>query len=95
MFSQDFTVITLTVAWIDFLGGHNRGNLLPYPKCHGPMAVLAFIEAGDVIEKILKHLGLWELTPRSPPLSPKSQPLSTEPPIDYSASQVPPSDACG
>ena len=31
------------------------------------MAVIAFIEAEDVIEKILKHLGLWELTPRPPP----------------------------
>ena len=31
-----------------------------------------------------KHLGLWELTPRSPPRIPKTQPLSTEPHIDYS-----------
>jgi hypothetical protein len=66
---------------------------LTCPKCHGPMAVIAFIEAEDVIEKILKHLGLWELTPRPvcvhrtgrpPPRSAKSQPLSTEPHIDYS-----------
>jgi hypothetical protein len=68
------------------------------------MAVIAFIEAEDVLEKILKHLGLWELTPRPvcaclsrlrrrqmhrtgrpPPRSTKSQPLSTEPHIDYSA----------
>jgi hypothetical protein len=39
---------------------------LTCPKCHGPTAVIAFIEAEDVIEKILKHLGLWELTPRPP-----------------------------
>ena len=31
---------------------------LTCPKCHGPMAVIAFIEAEDVIEKILKHLGI-------------------------------------
>jgi hypothetical protein len=31
------------------------------------MAVIAFIEAEDVIEKILKHLGLWEPKPRPPP----------------------------
>ncbi len=64
---------------------------LTCPKCHGPMAVIAFIEAEDVLEKILKHLGLWELTPRPvcvhrtgrpPPRSAKSQPLSTEPHID-------------
>ena len=62
------------------------------------MAVIAFIEAEDVIEKILKHLGLWELTPRPvcvhrtgrpPRRMAKSQPLSTEPHIDYSDSQVP------
>jgi hypothetical protein len=39
-----------------------------------------------------KHLALWELTPRPPPRMAKSQPLSTEPHIDYSDSQVPPSD---
>jgi len=37
------------------------------------MAVIAFIEAEDVIEKILKHLGLWEFTPRPPPPIPKAQ----------------------
>jgi len=46
---------------------------LTCPKCHGPMAVIAFIEAEDVIEKILKHLALWELTPRPPPPIPKAQ----------------------
>ena len=56
------------------------------------MAVIAFIEAEDVIEKILKHLGLWELTARPPPRIAKAQPLSAEPHIDYSDSQVPPSD---
>jgi len=65
---------------------------LTCPKSHGPMAVIAFIEAEDVIEKILKHLGLWELTPRPPPRSVKSQPLSTERYIDYSDTQVCPSD---
>ena len=65
---------------------------LTCPKCHGPMAIIAFIEGEEVIKKILKHLGLWELTPRPPPRMAKSQPLSTEPHIDYSESQVPHSD---
>jgi hypothetical protein len=65
------------------------------------MAVIAFIEAEDVIEKILKHLGLWELTPRPvcvhrtgrpPPRMAKTQPLFTEPHIDYSDSQLAPSN---
>jgi len=39
-----------------------------------------------------KHLGLWDVKPRPPPLMPKAQMLSTEPHIDYSDSQVLPSD---
>ena len=31
------------------------------------MRILAFIENEEVIEKILKHLGLWELKVRPPP----------------------------
>jgi hypothetical protein len=58
---------------------------LTCPKCHSRMAIIAFIEAEEVIEKILKHLGLWKLTSRPPPRMAKSQPLSSEPHIDYSA----------
>jgi len=40
---------------------------LACPKCGGTMTVVAFIEPpqGAVIEKILKHCGLWD--PASPP----------------------------
>ena len=58
------------------------------------MAVIAFFEAEDVIEKILKHLDLWQLTPRPPPRMAKSQPLSPDPWIDCSCSELPPSEAC-
>ena len=47
------------------------------------------IEAEDIIEKIFKNLGLWELTPRPPHRSAKSHPLSAEPHTDYSDSQAP------
>jgi hypothetical protein len=43
---------------------------LTCPKCSGTMKVLAFIEApqGAVIEKILRHCGLWNpAAPRPPP----------------------------
>jgi hypothetical protein len=40
----------------------------------------------------IKHLGLWEVKPRPPPRMAKSQPLYTEPHIDYSDSQDAPSD---
>ena len=65
---------------------------LTCPKCSGKMKVISVIEDQDVIKKILKHLGLWEVQPRPPPRMAKTQPLHTEPHIDYSDSQVPPSD---
>ncbi|MBF0548691.1 MAG: transposase [Candidatus Riflebacteria bacterium] len=37
------------------------------PKCQGLMRVISFIEEKAVIEKILKHLGLWTVQPRPPP----------------------------
>jgi hypothetical protein len=43
---------------------------LSCPECGGQMKVIAFIEPpqGDVIEKILKHCGLWSpAAPRAPP----------------------------
>jgi hypothetical protein len=38
---------------------------LACPKCGGQMAVVAFIEPpqGSVIEKILRHCGLWDERP--------------------------------
>ena len=43
---------------------------LSCPECGGQMKVIAFIEPpqGAVIEKILRHCGLWnDATPRPPP----------------------------
>jgi hypothetical protein len=40
---------------------------LTCPKCSGKMKVISVIEDQDVIKKILKHLGLWEVKPRPPP----------------------------
>jgi len=65
---------------------------LTCPKCSGKMKVISVIEDQDVIKKILKHLGLWEMKPRSPPRMAKAQPLHTEPHIDYADSQVAPFD---
>ena len=46
----------------------------------------------EIMEAYLKHLGLWEVKPHPPPRNAKSQPLSTDPHIDYSDTQVCPSD---
>jgi len=60
------------------------------------MRVISFIEDQDIINKILKHLGLWELNPpcfrrvkpRPPPRMAKAQHLLAEPHIDNSDSKI-------
>jgi hypothetical protein len=37
------------------------------PRCGNQMEIIAFIEEGAVIRKILQHLGLWDRPQRSPP----------------------------
>lgn len=37
------------------------------PKCQGSMKIIAFIEELDVIEKILRHLDLWDIHNHDPP----------------------------
>ena len=53
------------------------------------MRIISFIEDDGVIQKTLKHLGLWLVKP-------KVQPRANAPPIqlqiDYSDSQIPPFD---
>ena len=55
------------------------------------MKILSFIENQQVIEKILKHLGLWEKKARPPPKT-NTHPKCIETYIDYSENQLPPSD---
>ena len=33
---------------------------LTCPQCQGPMRIISFIEDQEVIDKILRHLGLWQ-----------------------------------
>jgi len=47
------------------------------PQCQAPMKIVSFIEPDQtgVIEKILRHCGLWKETPsRDPPLAKQSLP---------------------
>jgi hypothetical protein len=45
------------------------------PKCFGAMRIISFIEDPDVMKKILKHLGLWDVKR-------KPRPVANAPPID-------------
>ncbi len=37
------------------------------PNCSGTMRIISFIEDDEIIEKILRHLGLWETRNHDPP----------------------------
>ena len=50
------------------------------------MRIIAFIEDEEVISKIVKHLGLWEVKQRPPPRA-DAPPLNIH--IDYTDSQIP------
>jgi len=55
---------------------------LTCPKCQGRMRIISFIENEEVIKKILKHLGLWNVKARPPPRA--NAPPKHEPYINYS-----------
>jgi hypothetical protein len=50
------------------------------PKCGGRLRILGFIHEPRVIEKILRHLKLWDLPERSPPPRPS---MTMEPDADF------------
>jgi hypothetical protein len=58
-------------------------------RCGGTMGIISFIEDPEIVKKILKHLDLWDLKARPPP---KAKTPSPDIYIDYSDSQLPPSD---
>ncbi len=61
---------------------------LTCPKCSPEMWGISMIEDENIINKILKHLGLWDRKARPPPKGKRVN----ETIIDYSESQLPPSD---
>jgi hypothetical protein len=53
--------------WARLIQKIYEADPLTCPKCQGRMKIISFIEDEEVIEKILKHLGLWDLKARPPP----------------------------
>ncbi|MCG8633287.1 MAG: hypothetical protein MI863_05630 [Desulfobacterales bacterium] len=52
------------------------------------MHIISFIEELDIIEQILRHLGLWDIRNHDPPKSVISDPIP-ELVYDFSDSQIP------
>jgi len=59
------------------------------PKCLGSMRIISFIDDSEIIKKILKHLGLWDVK-RKPP--PRANGPPTETFINYDESSSPSAD---
>jgi len=53
---------------------------LTCPKCSGRLRILSFIDNPCVIEKILRHLKLWDLPDRSPQARCRT---TLEPDVDF------------
>jgi hypothetical protein len=73
-------------AWARLIQKIYEVDPLTCPKCQGSMKIISFIEQKEIIEKILKHLGLWHVKTRPPPRihSPPAELYA-----DYSDSQIP------
>jgi len=78
-------------AWARLIKKIYETDPLICPKCAGSMKIIAWIEQEDVIKKILKHVGLWEVKKRPPPKihSPPGLPA-----IDYVDIQYPDENYC-
>jgi len=46
--------------WARLIQKIHEVDPLTCPKCQGKMKIISFIEDGEIIEKILRYLGLWE-----------------------------------
>ncbi len=81
-------------AWARLIQKIYEVDPLTCPKCLSSMKIIAFIEQKEIIEKILKHLGLW--LARAQPGNVKKRPLPKihSPPgeEDYFFSQITPWD---
>jgi len=70
-------------AWARLIKKVYESDPLVCPHCGGEMRFLAVIEAPPVIERILRHLGLWE--PRPPSQGPPDDdwPVNGQIPLTY------------
>ena len=53
--------------WVRLIQKIYEVDPLVCPKCQGSMKIIAFIEELDIIERILRHLNLWDVRNHDPP----------------------------
>jgi len=58
-------------SWARLIKKVYEANPLICPRCSGPLKIISLIGDSPVIEKILRHLKLWERPARPPPPTPE------------------------
>jgi hypothetical protein len=59
-------------SWARLIKKVYEADPLVCPRCSGPLKIISLIGDGPVIEKILRHLKIWDRPERPPPLSASS-----------------------
>jgi hypothetical protein len=57
-------------SWARLIKKVYEASPLVCPRCSGPLKIISLIGDGAVIEKILRHLKLWDRPERPPPPAP-------------------------
>ena len=58
-------------AWARLIKKVYEADPLVCPRCSGPVKIISLIGDAPVIEKILRHLKLWDRPERPPPPTPE------------------------
>jgi hypothetical protein len=58
-------------SWARLIKKVNEADPLACPRCSGPLEIISLIGDTAVIEKILRHLKLWDPSERPPPPAPE------------------------
>jgi hypothetical protein len=91
---QDDVTVRAKSSWARLIHKVYEADPLLCPKCQGPMRVIALIEDGAVIRRILEHLGLWvprhsAQTARAPPARQPDADAPTPAPNAWSCHPLP------
>jgi hypothetical protein len=67
-------------SWARLIKRAYEADPLVCPRCSGPLKIISLIGGGPVIEKILRHLKLWD-RPERPPPPPAGRSIQYDDPI--------------
>ncbi len=90
LIESDVSLSSFRKRWAALIRKIYKVDPLICPKCQGTMRIISAIRDPKIVEKILRHLDLWDAMPHGPPRSKTRQ--FQERTIDYAESQLPEND---